>query len=282
MKTLFRSERDAGEFRTRYFDILKQWPVPSEHLRIATSQGETFVVACGPQDAPPLILLHGSLANTAVWIGDVAAWAKDFRVYAVDVIGEPGLSASSRPPLGSDAHAIWLDDVLRRLGVKRAAFLGVSLGGWLALDYAIRREGRVERLAVLCPGGVGRQRPDLLFKVLPLMLLGFREKARDVALGCRAEMPPEFAQFLDFIHRTFRPRYGTLPVFSDDALKQLTMPLLAIVGGKDAFFYSAETKQRLEAVGATVQLLPDCGHLITGERAVIGAFLRHGDARHER
>lgn len=274
MTSLFRSEHDAGAFHERYLDILKHWPVPSEHLRIATSQGETFIVACGDRAAPPLILLHGALTNAAVWIGDVAAWAKDFRVYAVDVIGEPGLSAPSRPSLDSDAHAVWLDDILQALALPRAAFVGVSLGGWLALDYAIRRSGRVDRLVALCPGGVGRQRPGLLLKVLPLMLLGLRQKAREVALGGRVEMAPEFAQFLDFIHRTFRPRFGKLPVFADVALQRLTMPVLAIVGGKDAFFYTAETKRRLEAIGAAVRMLPDCGHLITGQRDVIHDFLR--------
>jgi hypothetical protein len=47
-----------------------------------------------------------------MWMADVAAWAAHFRVYAIDMIGEPGLSARSRPPLHSEAHALWLDDVM--------------------------------------------------------------------------------------------------------------------------------------------------------------------------
>jgi pimeloyl-ACP methyl ester carboxylesterase len=78
------------------------------------------------------------------------------------MIGEPGLSAPSRPRLASDAYALWLDDVLHELGVARASLVGVSLGGWLALDYATRRPERVERLALLCPGGVGKQRASFL------------------------------------------------------------------------------------------------------------------------
>jgi pimeloyl-ACP methyl ester carboxylesterase len=68
----------------------------------------------------------------------VTAFARCFRVYCIDMIGEPGLSAPVRPALASDAHAVWLDDVLNHLAVTRVSILGASLGGWLALDYTIR------------------------------------------------------------------------------------------------------------------------------------------------
>lgn len=58
--------------------------------------------------------------------------------------------------------------MLDALGIARAAFVGTSLGGWLALDYATRRPERVDRLALLCPGGVGRQKRGWLFRALLL------------------------------------------------------------------------------------------------------------------
>ena len=198
------------------------------------------------------MLLHGSGANSVMWMGDVAAWATQFRVYSVDVIGEPGLSAPARPALDSDAHALWLDDVLRELALARASFVGLSLGGWLALDYAIRRPERVERLALLCPGGVGRQRPSFLWKVLPLLLLGRWGRRRAMALALGATEAPTtpaaraFGDYFALIHTHFRPRRDRLPVFSDAALRGLAMPVLAIAGGRDALLDSLETKRRLE------------------------------------
>jgi pimeloyl-ACP methyl ester carboxylesterase len=72
------------------------------------------------------------MANSAMWMGDVAAWAKHFRVYAVDIIGDAGFSAPSRPPLASEAHALWLDDVVQALSLAHTSMAGVSFGGWLA------------------------------------------------------------------------------------------------------------------------------------------------------
>src|SRR6516164_8404246 len=136
MNRIYKSTEGERLVRERYLAFLKHWPVPHQRIRIPTNQGETFIVASGARDAPPLLLLHGGAGNSAMWMGDVRAFAGSYRVYAIDMIGEAGLSAPSRPPLGSGAYALWLDEVLRTLLVDSASFVGVSLGGWLALDYA--------------------------------------------------------------------------------------------------------------------------------------------------
>jgi pimeloyl-ACP methyl ester carboxylesterase len=268
----------------RYRAFLGHWPVPSQQLRVPTRQGETFAVACGPPQAPPVVLLHGAGANTVMWAADASAWAATRRVYAIDVIGEPGLSAPSRPPLASDAYAGWLDDVLDNLGADRAALVGVSLGGWLALDYAIRRTGRVERVAVLAPGGTGRQKYGAVAASLALMPLGDRGRrlALRLALGpAPAPATPAARAFADYallIQQHYRPRRDRLPVFSDAQLRTLTMPLLAIVGARDSILDSRQTARRLRRLlpEADVALLPDAGHLLLGQTQRIGQFLIAG------
>jgi len=138
---IYKSLEGGRAVEERYRAFLERWPVPNEQLRIPTGEGETFVVACGPESAPPLLLFHGAGTNSTMWMGDVTMWCAQFRVYAVDLIGEPGLSAPSGPRLNSEAHAFWLDDVLQGLSLRRASLLGASLGGWLAPDYATRRPG---------------------------------------------------------------------------------------------------------------------------------------------
>jgi hypothetical protein len=51
--------------RNWYRELLTKWPVPNEQLTVPTSQGDTFVIASGAPDAPPLILLHGTGSNSA-------------------------------------------------------------------------------------------------------------------------------------------------------------------------------------------------------------------------
>lgn len=285
MAGIYRSAEGEGLVRERYQAFVKRWPVPNQQFHVPTSQGETFVVASGEEGAPALLLFHGSGGNSAMWMGDVAALAEHFRVYSIDMIGEPGLSAPERPPLASDAHALWLDDVLGALAVDRASIVGISLGGWLALDYATRRPDRVASLVVLCPGGVGRARRGIVWKALVLGMCGAwgERKLRQIVLGLGLQNAPPavrvFGDFVALIHKHFRLRREKLPIFSDDALRRLTMPVLAIVGGKDALLDSAETKRRLEraAAHADVRYLPEAGHLIPRQTMPIREFLRQGE-----
>src|SRR3984957_6389671 len=284
MNSIYKSVEGERAVRERYLEILKHWPVPNQQLRVPTREGGTFIVAGGDANAPPLLLLHGGMTNSAMWMGDVAAWAEHFRVYAVDVIGEAGLRAPSRPPLASDAYTLWLDDVMQALSltrVSRVSMVGVSLGGWLVLDYATRRPERVEGLVVLCPGGVGRQKLSIVFKTVPLRMLGAwgKRKARELILGRGPDNPsPGLKYFMDFmalIHKTLRPRMVKLPIFSDQALQRLTMPVMAILGGKDVLLDSAETRERLErnVPHASIRFDPEAGHFIPRQTAPILEFL---------
>ncbi|GGS69987.1 hypothetical protein GCM10010156_30950 [Planobispora rosea] len=143
-------------------------------------------------------------------------------------------------------------------GVERASFVGVPLGGWLAVDYATRRPGRADRRAmhlVLDPAASGTT-PEAV--------------ARD--------------EYMMLIHAHFRPRREKLPVFGDDVLRRLTMPVLAIAGGRDAIIDSAETRRRLEETvpHAEVRFLPEAGHLLPERTEEITAFLNaaKGAPRH--
>ncbi|MFG2224991.1 alpha/beta fold hydrolase [Streptomyces sp. NPDC048644] len=278
MNTIYKSEAGAGELQRRYREALDAWPVPAEHIRVPTREGETFVVASGPQDAPPLLLLHGSGANATAWQDDVASWSRHFRTYAVDLIGEPGGSAPARPPLASDGHARWLDEVLDGLGIASAPIVAVSLGGWVALDYTIRRPERVTRLALLCPGGLGRQKMSVLVKMLLMRPFGRWGARRSVSavVGLKAS---EARPVLDHVVLTFKhfsPRTERLPVFPDDALRGLSLPVQVTVGGRDAMFDSAATARRVRACvpDARVNVLPDAGHALFGQTESVLAFLR--------
>jgi pimeloyl-ACP methyl ester carboxylesterase len=275
MSVIYKTEAGAGEIQRRYREILRKWPAPSEQMRVPTREGETFVVASGPPDAPPLLLLHGSGTNAAMWMGDIAAWAQVFRVYAVDMIGEPGLSAPARPPLDSEAYALWLDDVLAALGVSDVSIVGASLGGWLALDYATRRPGRVRRLALLCPGGIGRQKMGWLPKAILLRPFGRWGLRKTMAMVAGLDTGA-FVDHMVLTFTQFKPRTDRLPVFSDDALAQLTMPVLVIVGERDAMLDSRETARRVrDAVPhAAMHVLPGVAHSIVGQTEPVLAFLR--------
>ncbi|MBS0363642.1 MAG: alpha/beta hydrolase [Proteobacteria bacterium] len=281
MTSIWKTAAGGEAVRTRYAQFLSYWPQPCVQRRIATAEGETFVMESGKDGAPAVVFLHGSASNSVTWLRDAAALGDRFKVYAVDMIGEPGLSAETRPPLASGAYAPWLDEVLSGLGVERPALVGISLGGWLALDYATHHPDRVSALVLLCPGGVGKHRNILLWAA-PLLALGPWGRRRFMRIvgapqpsGEESPAAKAFAAFTADIHKAFEVRRERLPVFADAALRRLKMPLLAILGGRDAFIDSPGTRRRLAAnvPHAEIRWLPDASHFLIGHTAEIDAFL---------
>jgi pimeloyl-ACP methyl ester carboxylesterase len=182
--------------------------------------------------------------------------------------------------LRGDAHALWLDDVFKGLGLTSAALVGVSLGGWLALDYAARRPEAVKALALICPAGIGRTK-NFLLKVLPLMLLGAwgKRKMREMVFGpARGPIPEALRPFTDLaglIARSVRPRTRPVPVLSDEQLRGLKMPLLAIMGGRDVLIDMRQARERLERLvpQAEICFIEDGYHYLPGQAPRVMDFL---------
>ena len=281
MTQVFRSEAGKALVHEQYRSMLQSWPVPRREAQVPTCHGETFVISCGPDSAPPLLLLHGGATTSAMWLRNVRAWSQRFRIHAVDLIGEPGFSAPSRPPLKSDQYARWLDDVWSALSIERASLVGASLGGLFALDYAIRRPGKVEKLALLAPAGIARVRVRYLLTAVPLFLLGRRgrRKAFDLVMGFPAgEMSAEALEFIRFFEAVMSHhliRTQPLPILPDAMLQKLTMPVLAILGGKDIVFSAERMRRRLAACvpGARIVLLPSADHGLTDPTQAVLEFL---------
>ncbi|OZM71755.1 alpha/beta hydrolase [Amycolatopsis antarctica] len=282
MSGIYRSEAGGLLVRERYLANLALWPVDNDQWRIPTPEGETFVIASGQVTAPPLVLLHGSGSNSAEWASRIPELARHFRVYAIDMIGEPGLSAPSRPDMNSDAYALWLDAVLDHLELARVPIMAFSLGSWLAVDYATRRPERVDRLSLFCPTGIGRQKRGFLLAAILLNSLGRWGKRKTVTgmlgPGVPAMEAAEAEAFLDqvlLVSRHYRYRSEELPVFGDVTLRRLTMPVQVFAGERDVLFDAVGTARRIAATvpHATVRLLPGVGHVVPPRPEAELAFL---------
>ena len=280
MKGIYKSEEGAQRIRQQYLQFLNYWPAPSTRHTVPTRHGETFVIESGPEGAPALLLLHGTMANSSIWMREVATWSKYFRVFAIDIIGEPGMSAPSRPSLVSEAYTLWLEDLMQAFALQTVSIVGVSLGAWIALDFAIRRSDRVAGLILLAPPGIGRNKNILLW-TLPLLMLGpwgARKVKEKILGGPPVKLSPaaqSFADFMTMIFENTHPRTEKPPVFGDRALENLRMPTMVILGGKDVAVDSAGIKHRLQGLlpQASVRLLPAAGHHLGDQSGPILDFL---------
>lgn len=139
-------------FLTAYDRVMRRWPDPSETVDLTSPYGRTRVWACGPADAPPLVLIPAYNATPAEWIELALALHSERRIYAVDMIGDAGRSVPGTTPITTpDDMSNWLTTVLDGLGLATAELCGHSYGAWIALSYALARPDRVSRVTLLDP-----------------------------------------------------------------------------------------------------------------------------------
>jgi 3-oxoadipate enol-lactonase len=103
----------------------------------------------GPATAPVLVLSNSIGSTSDMWEPNVAALARRFRVVRYETRGHAGAPVPGGPysiaDLGGDVLAL-----LDRLGVERAHFAGLSLGGMTGMWLGVNAPERIDRLVLLC------------------------------------------------------------------------------------------------------------------------------------
>lgn len=104
-------------------------------------------------NGPPVVFLHPGLWDRRTWDDQFGLFSRTYRVVRYDA---RGYGRSSRPEPGrSYSHVEDLSAVLDAAGVDRAALVGCSMGGAIALDFALAEPERVSALVLAAPGLAG-------------------------------------------------------------------------------------------------------------------------------
>ncbi len=209
-----------------------------------------------------------------MWIPNIAALSAHYRTYAVDTINDTGLSVRQRPITTLEHLLQWLDEVLAVLAPDGPVNLvGMSYGGWLASQYALRFPARLRKLVLLAPAatvlplsfaftwrGALTLLPGITFRRRFFRWL-LADTAHSGAAG-RAQVD-EYANDWAVAERCFR----SLPaapatVLADQAWASLKVPSLYLVGENEKVYPASKAMQRLSRVAPQIKtrLIPKAGH----------------------
>lgn len=279
----FRSEKAKAEYLALYDKRASSWPVPSECKMVNTSYGQTFVRISGPVGAPPLVLLHGGGANSLHWTPNIEALSKTYRVFAIDCIYDYGRSISSQPVRNIDDLLEWLNETFNALELgDHINLMGLSYGGWLAGQYALRFPERLDKVVLLAPAGTVLPLRVTWISRAILCTLPFRLFTRSFMcwiledLANRDEegrtMVEEWADFTYKAMRSFTPRNMVFPtVLSDGELQGIKVPMLFLVGEHEKMYSAQKAVDRLHRVAPRIEaeIILHAGHDLTIVQAAL-------------
>jgi pimeloyl-ACP methyl ester carboxylesterase len=269
-RSIYHSATSRESLFALYDRMLDNWPVPLRVAHVQTSFGLTHVLCCGPQAAPPLVLLHPGRSNSVLWMRNVEQLSRHYRVYAVDIIGDAGKSEPDAAlPFGFDRP--WLLQVLDSLFVDRVDLVAISGASRLAINVASYVPNRIRRLVLVSAS-----------------LDGLAANAQMRSRALRARLIPSDANLkslftllaptldsgdvmLDYQHSVYRsarePRYPVYQAGRFEASPPFA-PILLLLGEREAAFdpVAAANVGRRIFPNVTVDFLPEVGHLMHIER----------------
>ncbi|MBV8325014.1 alpha/beta hydrolase [Chryseobacterium sp.] len=243
---------------------------------INTNFGETHVLGYGDPAKPKLVLLHGANSNATSWLKDFPVYSKNYMIYAVDCMGEPGKSDANRLPYDGEDYADWLNEVFQELKVETADIVGLSQGGWIAVKFAVKYSGKAGKLILLSPAGIVPTSGSFIFKAVLYSLLGKYGKNKINQLIIGNQKPDQSVlDFMSLMQQSVNSRMDKEYIFSDDELKKITNPTLFIGGKYDVIRDSEKIETRLRHLLPDVESFIDSekGHVLIGLADKITAFL---------
>ncbi len=291
----FKTPQGEAAFITAYDNAMKLWPVPYEERDIPTRFGLTHVVVSGPQDAAPLVLLHGYMATLLSWAPNIGDLAKNHCVYAIDVMGQPGKSIPDEPIRNDADYVAWLTATLNGLHLTRIALAGVSFGGWIALNYAAAEPERVQKLVLLSAGGLLPISTQFRLRGMLMMFFPTRFLVNSFMRWAGFSTAPGEADARPILNlmslgmKHFRIPKETLRIaadpLSDYDLHEMHVPILVLFGENEVLCDPIEALARARRVIADFrgELVPASSHdMCVSQRAIVDAriceFLR--ETRH--
>ncbi|RLQ98301.1 2-succinyl-6-hydroxy-2,4-cyclohexadiene-1-carboxylate synthase [Falsibacillus albus] len=248
-------------------------------MNIKSVQYHVDVVGAGD----PIVLLHGFTGDGTTWSETVRHISHHHKVILIDIIGH----GKSDAPTNLERYDIQcaaedLAEILNNLNIKKADFLGYSMGGRLALTFAILFPTRVNRLILesSTPGiksemerSERRQKDSALARrILDEGMVAFVDYWEDIPLFSSQKRLPEEVQ------KNIRmQRLGNSPIGLSNSLlgmgtgsqpswwerlNAIELPVLITAGGLDRKFCLIGKDMQDHLKNAQYKEIPHCGHAI--------------------
>lgn len=263
----WRSDEAEQRFRAMEAELMSELEDQPVGIVVDTTAGRTYVhrwVGTGE----PIVFLHGMGGVGLMWAGFVPL-LPGHDLYAIDTMGDVGRSEHVVAFDGVDDLAVWLDETLAGLAIERAHLVGNSYGGYLALNLAVRRPGRVASIVLLDSAGIEKVNiakfmlwgiPVLVGSLMPAPIR--RWLARRLRMPMLEDKRIMRLALLGQMNHPFRmPKPEPL---TDDELRSIHVPVVVLAGAKSEMMPAAKVVARARSLipNVTAEVVAGAGHAL--------------------
>lgn len=236
----FNYNDSLSEYINAYNKTLSLFETPVREKDIQTQFGNAHILVCGKPGNPPLVLLHGMNASSTMWYPNMKTLAKDYCVYAIDFLLEPGKSTCNKWRLNKAQIADWYDEIFSKLGLNSFYLLGYSKGGWLAMAITLNKPEKVKKLILLSPAQTFTWIPpnSAILSNVTYSISPNKKNLGNILSGLSVRSNNISEVYLDqyllgTANENISPHIFEMTPYSRKSVETLKMPVLVLIGDKD-------------------------------------------------
>jgi pimeloyl-ACP methyl ester carboxylesterase len=211
---------------------------------------------------PAVLLSHGYSASARMWQGQMEALSDRYHVIAWDMRGHDRSDSPNDPALYS--HEATLADmaaVLDACGAQKAAIAGLSLGGYMSLEFNLAHPERVAALMLFDTGpGYRREGPRAGWNRLAETTARSFEEHGLSATSTSPEARVANHRSAQGLAHAARGMLAQTDGRVIESLPSIGVPALVLVGARDEAFLAATDYMAARIPGAEKVVLADAGH----------------------
>lgn len=258
-----------------YDEALKLWDIGYDELYIPTSYGTAHVVVSGPRNGEPLVLLHGMNASSTMWYPNAKALAKDYRVFAIDLIIEPGKSFKTVEFKKVEEITVWYEEIFKALKLESYHLVGASRGGWIAVNLALQNQAKIKSIALLSPAQTLiwiRPSTNLLKNIVNVFSSPEKKIWRSLKTLSSNPGNIEKKYLKQYYIGTKKDSINSFMIdmmpFSNKELRTLSMPVLVLIGDDDMINNEKSIRLTKEEIPrGEGYVIPNAGHFLSIDQA---------------
>jgi len=284
--SVFRNELGKNKVLTEYDLIIESIGIPFEEKYFDTCLGRTHVIISGQVEKPPIILIHAFYATAASWYQNLKILSENYRVYTVDIIGDPNKSEPIKLIRNLNDFIKWFNDLMHELKIEKADFIGNSVGAFHVVNFALHSPEKVKRMILIGPAATFRQIMPFYLNTFPGGMTGFSFLVKYAVKWIENRVPFE-DKFRKLFYLTLK--YGksanqVFPkVFTNEELGKIKTPTLLIYGDKEVIYDINKSIERAKKYmnNLIVKIVSNANHITAASNAkltndLIIEFLEHG------
>lgn len=262
-------------FFEAYDRALSLWGIDYDELYIPTSYGTAHVIVSGPRNGEPLILLHGMNASSTMWYPNAKALADDYRIFAIDLIIEPGKSFKTVEFDELQDITAWYEEIFKALKLESYHLVGASRGGWIAVNLALHNQEKIKSMVLLSPAQTFiwiRPSMNLLKNIVSLLSSPQKQVSRSLETLSSNPGNIEKKYLEQYYIAAKKDSINTFMMdmmpFSNKEMQTLRMPVLVLIGDDDMINNEKSIRLAKEEIPrGEGYIIPNAGHFLSIDQA---------------